>query len=152
MFTALELFGLAVQVEVNGERFYRYALDRVERASLKEMLGWLADEEARHREAFSAILEKHRAKKKPRAIPVLNDSLLRSAMGRHAFSLDELRLESIKDEDELIRAAIVFEEDSIQFFEFISSFVSDPRALSIIEEIRTEESNHIRLLSEKISK
>jgi rubrerythrin len=72
-------------------------------------------------------------------------------MGRHAFSLDELELDSIRDEEEILRAALVFEEDTLQFFEFIASFIHDPMASSALENIRAEESKHIELLHEKIS-
>ena len=60
MFTASELFDLAVQVEENGERFYRYALGRVKRDALKNLLGWLADQELQHMSAFLEIKETHR--------------------------------------------------------------------------------------------
>ena len=76
---------------------------------------------------------------------------MRGAMGRHAFSLDELRVDSIQEEKEILEAALNFEEDAILFFEFIAAFVTDPGALLTIQQIRTEELNHKLLLMEKIS-
>ncbi len=58
MFTVSELFDLAIQVEVNGERFYRYAMERVKGDSLKNLLGWLADRELLHESAFMEIKER----------------------------------------------------------------------------------------------
>jgi rubrerythrin len=151
MFTASELFDLAVQVEVNGERFYRYAMGRVKGDSLKNLLGWLADQELAHQSTFREIKERivHGAKPAP-SFSTLTQQAVRRAMGRHAFSLDELQVDSIRDEKEILQAAVLFEEDTILFFEFIAPFVSDPGVFSTLEKIKTEESNHKQLLMEKI--
>ncbi|HIJ77629.1 MAG TPA: ferritin family protein [Deltaproteobacteria bacterium] len=152
MFTASELFDLAIQVEINGERFYRYALSRVKRDSLKNLLGWLADEELRHKSTFLEIKEKADDETTPSGTFFsLSQEVLRNAMGRHAFSLDELEIDLIQDEKEVLRAAIAFEEDAILFFEFITPFVSDPGPLSTLEHIKKEELNHKLLLTEKLS-
>jgi len=152
MFTASELFDLAIQVEVNGKRFYRYAMGRVKGDSLKNLLGWLADQELLHESAFMEIKEGlvHGIKPAP-SFASLTQQALRRAMGRHAFSLDELQIDSIQDEKEILQAALLFEEDTILFFEFIAPFVSDPDASATLEKIRTEEFNHKQLLMEKIS-
>jgi rubrerythrin len=152
MFTAMEIFDLAIQVEENGERFYRYALSRVREDSLKNVLSLLADQELQHRSAFLEIKEKIGDKTKPApSVSSLSRQVLRGAMGRHAFSLDELRVDSIQEEKEILEAAVHFEEDAILFFEFIAAFVSDPGVLFTLEQIRAEELKHKLLLMEKIS-
>lgn len=154
MFNVLELLNLAIQIEVNGERFFRHAVERVGAASLKELLGWLADEEVRHKAVLTSMKEEEVDRPKSSSsgpFVSLSQQALRAAMGRHVFSLDELELESITGEMEILRAAIVFEEDTILFFEFIASFVSDAGPLSTLERIRQEELNHKRLLTEKMS-
>ncbi len=152
MFTASEIFDLAVQVEENGERFYRYALGRVKGDALKDLLGWLADQELQHRSAFLEIKGRIADEEKPApSVSALRREALRSAMGRHAFSLDELQIGSIRDEEEILRAAVQFEEDAILFFEFIASFVSDPDAFYTLGQIRAEELKHKLLLTEKMS-
>ncbi len=150
MFTASELFDLAAQVEANGERFYRYALTRVERDSFRDIFRWLADQELQHKTAFADIKEKV-ALGAEDTLSSLSREVLIGAMGRHAFSLDELQIESIRDEEEILEAALLFEEDTILFFEFISPFITNPEASSMLERIRAEESNHKRVLEEKIS-
>ncbi len=153
MFTASDIFDLAIQVEMNGERIYRHAAGKVEGGSLKQVLGWLADEELRHQDAFLKIKEKIKEESKSgRPVSEFGEDeamLLRSAMGRHAFSLDDFDAEAIRSEKELLETAILFEEDAIQFFEFIAGFISDPTVLATIAEIRGEELNHKRLLVEK---
>jgi rubrerythrin len=153
MFTASELFDLAIQIEVNGERFYRHAMRTVKRDSVRDLLGWLADQELLHKSAFAEIKERITHGTKPDlSFPSLSQQALSRAMGRHAFSLDELQIDSTQDEEEMLQAAVLFEEDTILFFEFIASFVSDPVAFSLLEKIRAEEFNHKRLLVEKLAR
>lgn len=153
MFTASELFDIAIQVEINGERFYRYASGLVVDPSLREALVWLADQELQHRSLFLEIKKGSSALAEPGDPPPTDEErmVLRAAMGRHAFSLDELNVHSLRNDRELMEAAIAFEDDAILFFEFISSLVSDPKALAGIEEIRREELKHRKLLVEKMS-
>jgi len=152
MFTASELFDLAIKIEANGERFYRHAMARVKIDSVKDLLGWLADQELVHKSAFAEIKERFTRGTNPvLSFPSLSQQALSRSMGRHAFSLDELQIDSIQDEEEMLRAAVLFEEDTILFFEFIASFISDPGVSSLLEKIRTEEFNHKRLLVEKLS-
>jgi len=111
MFTASELFDLAIQVEVNGKRFYRYAMGRVKGDSLKNLLGWLADQELLHESVFVEIKERIvRGTKPAPSFSSLTQQALRRAMGRHAFSLDELQIDSIRDEKEVLRAALLFKK------------------------------------------
>jgi rubrerythrin len=152
MFTAGEVFDLAIQVEANGERYYRLAQSRVVREPLRELFGWLADQEVQHADFFQHMKEEVCEKvENCKQIPGLSRTALRSAMGKHAFSLDELEVHSIRDERELLQIAIGFEEDSIQFYEFIAFFITEPRVLAAIDKIRAEELDHKRLLIRKVS-
>ena len=151
MFTVLELFDLAAQIEANGEQFYRDALTKVRGDPLIDLLGWLADQELEHKSAFADMKEKIAGGgEPPPSFSSLSREVLRSAMGRHAFSLDELQVDSLQDEEEILQAALLFEQDTIVFFEFISPFISDPEAIRTLEKIKAEEANHKQLLSEKI--
>lgn len=151
MFTAHEIFDLAIQVEENGERFYRIALARSHREPLRKLLQWLADEEAKHKGIFRQLQE-NLGDEDNGPVPGEHEMDLRAAMGRHAFSLDEAEFNSIEDEQELLRTAIEFESDSILFYEFIASLITGVRALSAIQEIRTQEMEHKRLLMDKLSR
>jgi rubrerythrin len=152
MFTASELFDLAVRVEENGERFYRGALKRAKSETVRELLGWLADQEVEHRNTFSRIREAMAAEtQQDPALLSLGRDLLRGAMGRHAFSLEELEVDSRESEEDILRAALGFEEDTLLFFEFISPFVSNRTVRGLLERIKTEELHHKKVLLDKIS-
>ncbi|MDR3556069.1 MAG: ferritin family protein [Syntrophobacteraceae bacterium] len=152
MFTASELFDLAVRVEENGERFYRSALEKLEPGPLKELLGWLAEQEVVHKSIFAKISEELAGQtQQDPALSSLGRDVLQSAMGRHAFSLDELAIDSIREEEDILRAALVFEEDTLIFFDFITPFVSNRGVRAMLDKIKAEELGHKQLLSDRIS-
>lgn len=153
MFTASDVFDLAIQVEVNGEKFYRFALSRSIGKRLRSLLGRLAEQEVEHGETFQEMKKRICGSSAETCEQVfdLNASLLRSAMGSHAFSLEELKVYTIREEKKLLELAIEFEKDTILFYEFIGSLISDPKALLAIEEIRRQEMDHKQLLTESLA-
>ncbi|MDR3567684.1 MAG: ferritin family protein [Syntrophobacteraceae bacterium] len=152
MFTASELFELAVRVEENGERFYRDALKKTKPGLVKDLLVWLADQEVEHKNTFARIKEMVAGQtEQDPALMSLGRDVLVGAMGRHAFSLDELEIDSIRDEEEILRAALVFEEDTLIFFDFIAPFVSDRSISAMLDTIKAEERHHKQALLDKIA-
>lgn len=150
MFSAKEVFDLAIQIEENGEAFYRTALKVAPDPSLKELLHWLADEEVRHRNSFIVMKKEARAGEPSSWAELVSGSFLQSAVSEHAFSLDDIDFSKVADRSKLLRIAMGFEEDSIMFYEIILSFVTEEEIASRVEEILQEEKNHIRLLEERI--
>lgn len=75
--------------------------------------------------------------------------ILQDAVSDHAFSLEEVDFSSISDEDELLKIAIGFEQDSIAFYEIMESFVSDAETLKHVQRIQDEERRHIALLEDR---
>ena len=53
MFSAREIYHLAIQIEKNGEKFYRDALEKISNPFLKELIIWVADQELKHQRWFS---------------------------------------------------------------------------------------------------
>ena len=49
MFTLNEIYDLAIQIEKNGEDYYREAEKKVSETSLKDQFLRLADQEAKHK-------------------------------------------------------------------------------------------------------
>ncbi len=150
MFTVRDIYDLAIRIEENGERFYRQAIGEVSSPRLKELLLWNADEEVEHRDFF---LQKKSALKDEVSLEgalaeQMTGFILRDAVSDHAFSLDEVDFSKIADEKDLIRTAIIFEQDSITFYELIGGFISDPLTLEEIEAIKEEERKHITLLED----
>lgn len=149
MFTVGEIIDIAIQIEENGESFYRQALKHTFDPTLESLLQWLADEELRHREYFLRMRASMSTGAEDRLAEQVSGAILQNAVGEHAFSLEEVDFSSIKDEGMLIETALGFERDSIMFYEMIQSFVSDPVILGHADEIIEEERKHTELLRER---
>lgn len=150
MFSAEEIFNLAIQIEENGESYYREAVKVAADASIENLLLWLADDEVRHRKYFLEL----KAAAKPEAgtdwAEKIGGAFLQDSVKDHAFSLDDIDFSKIPSKAELLRIAIDFEEDSIMFYEILQSFVTEPAINGHVREILKEERRHIELLKEKI--
>lgn len=150
MFSVSEIFDIALQLEENGERFYRQAALEVADGHLKEQLIWLAEQELRHREMFVEMKATFKHKPEERWAEEASGAILQSAMGEHGFSLDEVDFSAIPDEKTLLRVAIGFEEDGIMFYDLIGSFVTDVPARLQLDRIIQEEKGHIQLIEERL--
>ena len=148
MFSIHEIINIAIQIEENGESFYRQALEIPSDTELEALLQWLADEELRHRECFLKMRADFKRETGDGLLDHLSGTILQAAIGDHAFSLEEVDFSSIAKESELIETALGFERDSITFYELVQSLVEDPMILAHLDKIIKEEQNHVRLLQE----
>jgi rubrerythrin len=152
MFSASEVFDIAIQLEENGERFYRQAVLHVTDENLQKLLIWLAEQEMHHRELFVEMKSTFKRAPEDRWAEEASGAILQSAMGEHGFSLDEVDFSTIPSEEALMKVAIGFEQDGILFYELISSFVTDAATHMELERIIQEERAHIGLFEEHIRK
>lgn len=148
MFSIREVFDLAIQIEKNGEQFYRDAIKRISNPSLKSMLEWLADEEVKHQSWFSERKEGLETKGEALELEEMGSGILQSILGDQSFSLKEADLSKIDNVEALIQLAIEFEKDSILFYEMIGSFIEDIETSEKLNAIIAEENHHIELLED----
>jgi rubrerythrin len=149
MFSAREIFEIAIRIEKNGEQLYRQALDYVSDESLRDMLMWLAEQEKRHGNRFAEMKDSVKPGSDDPWAEQMSAAILKGAVGHRAFSLEEVDFTSIEDEEELMQAATAFEEDGITFYEIIRSFVTDPVVIRHIDEIIDEERQHVTFFRER---
>lgn len=152
MFSIEEIIDLAIQIEENGEKVYRKAIDKVPNPSLSSLLQWLADEEAEHISWFNELREFANSTPIDPQLEELGKNILRSVVGEQSFSLDEADFSRIDTVKELLRFAIEFEKDTILFYEMIQTFVQDHETLDQLKEVIEEETRHIGLLEEYLAK
>jgi rubrerythrin len=147
MFSSREIFDLAIQIEKNGETFYRDTLKKISNPSLRSLLQWLADQEVKHREWFA---HKNEAVKTEADDIDLDEmtTLLQSILGDQSFSLKETDPSNIDKVEDLLLLAIEFERDTILFYEMIGSLIDDAETAGKLKEIIGEENRHIQLLEE----
>jgi rubrerythrin len=148
MYSVLEILDLALQVEENGEAFYRDAVKRTEKADLRSLLEWLAEEEAKHRDWFAERKEAARARGDDSVVDEAGSNILRDILGNQTFSLQEAELSSLGETEDLLEIAREFEKDTVLFFEIIRSLVDDRETLEALGKIIEEENSHIQRLQE----
>ncbi|MCK8601272.1 ferritin family protein [Desulfoferrobacter suflitae] len=151
MFTAGEILGMAVQIEENGQQFYRQASDSALKPDLKELWQWLAEEEAQHKKFFLEIKSSLKTAKGQQWAAQMGEEILQSLVKDRGFSLEEVQFDAVGDERELIRVGIGLEEDSIDFYEILLGFIDDPITVEHVHEILAEEREHLASLKKRLA-
>jgi rubrerythrin len=146
MFTIREIYDLAIQIERNGEAFYRDAATKVSNPALKALFEHLADEEVNHIKTFSQKKDALGPAQDRTGLDESGTAILRGLLGDQTFSLKEVNLSEIEREKDLISLAVEFEKDTILFYDMISAFIDDPQTAARIKEIVEEENRHVQLL------
>ena len=144
MFVIEDVLSLAVQLESNGERVYRQALDVIQEKRVAQLVNWMADEEKRHAQWFSQLMEKWAADSENPFTQDIGQSMLSGMLGRQSFSLKEVDFGAMKDEEELLTIFIEFEEDTILFYEMLAPFLREEKVKGQLARIIEEEQEHIR--------
>lgn len=152
MFSIREIFDLAMRIEENGEGFYRAASQGISNQSIRSMMEWLADQEARHRGWFAGRKNHVKAKTNNIQVEDLGTRILKDIVGDQIFSLKEVDVSKINTFGDLIAIAIEFERDTVLFYEMIETLVGDKTTAEQLSEIIKEEHKHISLLEDLQSK
>ena len=148
MFTMDDLFDIAIKMEKNGEAVYMDSLARIDKRDLKELLQWMADEEARHRNWFKDQKHKLNIGVDEADLKEMVPGVLEQMMGENTLSLDDIDFSKIKNIADLLQTFIGFEEDTIMFYEMLEMFIEDEAVKKGLTAIVKEEKQHADKLRE----
>ena len=148
MFSSADIIDLAIQIEKNGEKVYRDALEGVQNQSVASILQWLADEEVEHAKWFSELKETTHKVPVDQRLENMGRDILHGILGDESFSLKEADLQNLGGIENLLNLAIEFERDTVSFFEMFESFLEDRESLEHLNKIIEEEQRHIEVLQE----
>lgn len=143
MFEIGEILDLAIRLEKNGEAEYRKAAGRVSDPRLAEMLGWMADEEVRHRQWFEDLKRTLSTAGRSPFLEEMGRNLFGDVVGTQSFSLREVDFAAIESGAELLAVFVEFEKDTVVFYEMIEPFVEEGPTRDHLRTIITEEKRHI---------
>ena len=146
MFLIGDIIELAIQIEQNAEAVYRNALKKISDPKLVSILQWLADEEVEHAKWFRQLKQTVHTEVKDPAVEAMGKSILSDVLGSQSFSLKEADFNEMRRLEDLISLAVEFEEDKVIFYKMLRSFIEDRETLDFLENIISEETNHIREL------
>jgi rubrerythrin len=149
-FNADEVFEIAEQIERNGSEFYRKAAENMSSPKEKEFLIHLAEMEDEHEKTF----------KKMRAELIQDEKVLTTFdpngdAEKYLKALADTRVfyEKVIDTtsmEEIFKAAITAEKDSIVFYLGIKEIVPEHLGKAKLDEIIREEMDHIRTISKQL--
>ena len=108
MFTLYEIYDLAVQIEKNGEDFFRNAEEKISEPSLKALFLWLAEQEVKHAKWFMQKKETSKTGSATLALDEMSSKMLQDIVGDQSFSLGEVDIDQINKVEDLLSIAIEF--------------------------------------------
>jgi len=151
VFNAEEIFDMALQIERNGEKFYRDSAKKVKDSEAQGLLTQLADMELDHQKVFKGMKSAlTTADRKAMTFDPDNEAglYLASLANTKVFfekDIDTSRLEGI------FKSALTAEKDSIVFYLGMKDLVPKSVGGEKIENIISEERRHIRILGESLA-
>ncbi len=148
MFTVADIREIAVQIERNGEAAYRQAAQMLSDPAVSAIFTWMAEEEKRHGQWFSLIGPDEVLSEEQQEVEKMGRKLLQQIVADQTFSLDRDMLLNTPDFDGALAQAQTFEQDTILFYEFLSSLVEDEGARRQLQTIIEEEKRHLEQLAE----
>jgi len=149
-FTANDVFEMAEQLERNGAKFYRTAAENVSDPRSKKLLIELAAMEDEHEKTFASLrADLTEAEKTTTVFDPEDESVLylRALADTRVFFKKKIDISSM---EEILKAAIVAEKDSIVFYLGLKDFVPDQLGKNRLDKIIKEEMEHIRILSKEL--
>jgi rubrerythrin len=147
--SASEVFGFAIRVEENGERFYKSFSDRFQESIQRELFSYLAKEEGKHRETFEKLSNGVVQETLPTSYPDEYMTYLQAYADGLIFtdSALEKEIEKISSAKEACEFGIRRELDSILYYQEIKTFVPEHER-DLIDSIISEERGHFIKLTE----
>lgn len=148
-FSGEEILEIALQIEESGKLFYEKALAYAQQPHVKEMLIFLAQEEEHHVKAFTELgqtLANYFVPKERYAGEY--EDYVKSLVNSHIFKISEVeaKVNSIKNDHDILHLALSFERDSIVIFQEFKNMANKAGA-DILERLIEEEKGHIRKIN-----
>ncbi len=157
-FNADEVFRMGMDVEKNGEAFYRKAAELAKDPGIRKAFEYLAKEEKSHWETFSRMREELAGKKVSE--PVVDseglselylDAIVKSRLFSNVGEAEKAAA-GVKDEVEALGAALTFEKDTILFFYAMKAMTRRELGADRIDMLIGEEQKHVVRIAQEIKK
>jgi rubrerythrin len=156
-FSADEIFQIAEQIERNADRFYRRAAQETGDSALRKKLLDLAAMENTHEKIFAALRSDLSGQEIEATVPEPWGEAalyLRGIADGHVFDVRRDPTEWLtgkETKEDILRAAIGYEKDSIVFYLGIKEVVPQELGKDKIDSILKEEMTHVAVLSDELA-
>lgn len=141
---------IGIQIEVNGKDFYDTLVEQTENEKAKAVFKYLANEEEKHIIAFQKILDVVQKYEPAESYTDEYFAYMGALAKEHIFTKKDKGVEIAKNtasNEEAIDLGIVFEKDSIIFYEGIKEVVHKNEH-KMIDDLIDQEKTHLQKLVE----
>ena len=149
IFDITEIYQFAIQIEENGEKFYRAMVEKFDDPKTKELFEFLAEEEVRHEKIFKEMLAKIEDYNPQESYPSEYFAYLHAYADNLVFTLDKIEedISSLHAVDEALQYAIGKELDTILYYHEMRNVVPEHQQ-KMVDDIIDEERKHVVKLTE----
>lgn len=148
-FSIKEIVDIGIQIEQNGEAFYKKVLEKVTSDKAKNIFNFLANEEVKHIKMFENIAkEADTIKEDEGNFPAEYFDYVKALASEHLFTnagQGELLSQKVTTDIEAIEIGISFEKDSIIFYQEMLRMVKD-KDVEVLNKIIEQEKMHLTKL------
>jgi|TARA_B100000315_G_C14529539_1_gene565478 rubrerythrin len=136
----MNIFELAIKTEEEGEIYYRNLAKRTTNPEFKRVLHWLADDEARHRDFFKAMME-------GKSPEILDSDLLKNVkVVFEKMAESKENFDFLPSEVDIYRKAQQLEKDTMDFYLKTARDTDDHKQKDLLIQMAKEEEKHYVLL------
>ncbi|TYB92451.1 MAG: ferritin family protein [Kosmotoga sp.] len=152
MFSGHEILEIAVNIEVEGEKFYRTISKDIKDSSAKNTFDYLANQEEKHIETFKSLLKRFDEESRELVNWDEATEYLKAMSSHKVFPDADALIEKFRDSTtkEIIEYALDREKDSIIFYYEIIEMIDDRDIKDAVRKIISEEKSHVATLKEFI--
>jgi rubrerythrin len=147
VFTIKDIIDLAVQIEKNGERFFRQARERVDSGAVRQALDWMAEDEACHGRWFARLGRRMTERDANPHLAEVGRQILTDFLGEQSFSLTPENLKRVGSLKALLQLVQEFERDTVLFYQLLGAAIEASEDVEQLARIVEEERRHERLLA-----
>ncbi len=153
LLSGADVIDLAVWTEVRGEEFYRQAAAAADRAAARDLFGYLAGEEARHKQIFQGLSPSIIATDIDPTAWDEAEQYIAATVDSSFFSRADAPIRAIPagaTVADMLRQAIEFEKQTLLYFYALRDLVQSSNQ-PIVDSIVREERRHVRQLAALLS-
>ena len=149
-FSGSEIVEIGIRIEKNGRDFYTALAGQSKDIRVQEIFKFLAGEEEKHIKVFQGILEKADSSKGEGQVSDDYFAYMNALASEHVFTKENtgrVIASALKTDKEALAKAMVFEKESIIFYEGIKKVVPDV-GKRVIDYLIEQEKGHLKALTE----
>jgi rubrerythrin len=141
----MDIFDFALNMELDGEKYYRELAERVKYDDLKKVLIGLAEDEQRHYEIIKSAQKQMKLIEGDPSLSKIQNVFVNKT---HEFNPDNKEfIAKLKDEQfDVYEAALGKEKESVELYKKLKENAKKPEEQNIFEKLMHEEEKHVEVI------